>query len=58
MKGANKEKVIEKIREQILLGMVVFEEMTLKLKPKTEKELSLLREGSRSIILVETTKYT
>lgn len=56
MKGTNKTK-IEKIREQTMLGMVVSEEMTLKLKPKKEKKLGLLRGEKRSIILVETIKY-
>lgn len=51
VKGTNKGKKIESIRDQTLLGMVVSEEMTLKLKPQKEKELGLLRGGGRSIIL-------
>ena len=34
VKGTDKERKIESIRDQTLLGMVVSEEMTLKLKPQ------------------------
>lgn len=65
MKDTNGREKIEKLRDQTLLCMVVSQEMPLRLKPKKEKELGLLRGGEvlfysiimYSIILVETIKY-
>lgn len=65
MKDTNGREKIEKLRGQTLLCMVVSQEMPLRLKPKKEKELGLLRGGEvlfysiimYSIILVETIKY-
>jgi len=51
MKGTHKRKKIEKIRKQTMLATV--KGMTLKLKPKKEKEPGLL-EGGRNIAFIGT----